>query len=131
MGDGADLEPRGRDRAVEVERPPVVLGVLDPGKQQQQIADRLVRHLAAGPTDEHVVGELLRFLVAPRPDQLAHPWQTGAGLGIIAVIRRSGEETVFVELDAFIGDSAEHHRAQPAIAQRQRLHPFGRRGIVP
>ena len=40
-------------------------------------------------------------------------------------------ECVFVELQVFLGRSAEDHRSQPAVADGQSLVPVGRRLVVP
>jgi len=51
-----------------------------------------------------------------------------AGLGLRN--RRTCPDGIFIQLNAFLECAAEHHRTQPAIADRQRFCPFlGRRRI--
>ena len=49
----------------------------------------------------------------------------------IVIVRETFPERVFIELDAFVKNSAKNHRAHPAIADRQRVGPFFRRLGIP
>ena len=55
---------------------------------------------------------------------------TAAGpAGIQAIALLAGPDRVFIELKPLVGDAAEHHRAEPPVADRQRLVPV-RRGLA-
>ena len=50
---------------------------------------------------------------------------------VVALLRTSHPERLFVQLDAFPIDVAEHHRAHAAVADRHGVVPLGRGLAVP
>ena len=98
---------------------------------QLQIADRLIGRLAGGNAEHGGVAELSGFIEFLFCDQLADFRQVLEGAWTVVIVRRSGPERVFVERDAFLGDTAKHHRAEPAVAQWHGFQPGPGRLTIP
>ena len=64
----------------------------------------------------------------PSKQETSHLGQRGMRIGIDGIVRTSGPQRVFVQLQAFVHNAAEHHRAQTAIANRESPDPFRRTG---
>ena len=114
---------RGRCREIEVA--PVVLDDVGLRKRQHQVADRLVRHLR-----QRLGHHFLACQVAPlrrtgRRQQTPDLGQRVLRVRIDRVVRAACPQRVFVELQPFMHDAAEHHRAEPPIADRKRANPLG------
>ena len=50
---------------------------------------------------------------------------------IVAIASLAGPDDVFVELNAFGGNSSEDHRAEAAVSDRQRFDPLRRGSPIP
>jgi hypothetical protein len=66
----------------------------------------------------------MRLAVLAREDQLPHPRQGAERIRVGGIIRTAAPESILVEGDVLLIDSAKDHAAQTAIADRQGLLPF-------
>ena len=77
------------------------------------------------------IGEVLGFLLFSVEEELAdfrqefHRALVGVGVGL------AGPDGVFVELDALVGDAAEDHGAEVAVADGQGFAPIGGGLVIP
>ena len=118
-----------RRRVRQIEIAPVVLDRFDWRKRQREVADRLVWHLSQRLRHHLRAHELRRVGVLAVRDQPAHVGERVLRLGVDRIVRTSGPQGVFIQLETFVNDAAEDHRAQSAVAQRQRPHPLGCAGL--
>ena len=119
---------------VKVQPALIVLIVGMTGHGDVQVAEGLVRHshvLPHGIGHHLLVGQLLRLLVFTLEDELAHPWQRLAGVGVHHLVGLTGPQRLLVQLDVLHGWRAEHHATDDAITHRQRLRPRHGRLVVP
>ena len=63
--------------------------------------------------------------------QLPDLWQELHRAFVLVLMRLAGPKRVFVELEPLAVHAAEHHRAQPPVANRQRLDPLRGRTAIP
>ncbi len=127
----AGAERGGGDAGIQIELAAILADAVGTIKIQQQIAQRLIRHLLER-TREHLgVGQGFGFGIAPGKHERAHLWQGRQRVGAGGIVRATCVQRVLVELQALVGNAAPHHRAQPAVADRQRLHPLVGRFAVP
>ena len=101
------------------------------GKCQKQIADSLIRHLSQRLGHHFLADKPVRLAVFARKDQGARLGQCRQCVGVVRIIRAAGPQRVFVELYAFFFQSAENHRPQPAVADRQGFDPLRGRIAIP
>ncbi len=101
---------------------------VDAVERQQQIAQRQV-----GLCEDalHLPGQAVGLGVLAGEDRRPHRRQHVARGGVIARPRPARPERLFVQLQPLLCDAAEDHRAQPAIADGQRLDPGVGRGRIP
>ena len=92
-----------------------------------EIAERQVR---LGEGALKAFGELVGLAVAPGTNRLAHGAECGARARRGRVFRKSRPERVLVQLQELAPGAAEHHRAEPPVADRERLDPALSRGEV-
>ncbi len=111
-----------------------------PGELQPQIAQRLVTAEgdvrpaavagAGSRAGEIIHHQFLRLRVFALLEQALDFGQHFVRVRAIRVLRRARPKRNFVQDEPFLADATQHHRAQAAVAQRQRLHEIrGRRGI--
>ena len=126
-------------------------GDLVPGERQPHVAERLVRLLADRLAHELARPDVLglRLLLlgrlalrlgvgdlslgreglglepepAPLVQQIPHRLEKRRRAFVGVVVRLPRPERALVELDALFGHAPEDHRAEAAVADRQRLHP--------
>ena len=127
----AGAERGGGHCGIQIELTTVLTDAVGTVEIQQQIAQRLVRHLLERTRQQLGIGQLLGLCIAAGKDQRAHLRQRRQRLRIGGVVRTTGIQRVFVELQTLVGDAAPHHRAQPTVADRQGLHPFISRLAIP
>src|SRR3546814_13514837 len=76
------------------------------------------------------IGQRLGLGIAASEDQVAYLGQSLARTRVDVRIGTARPERIFVELKPLALDSAEQHRAEPAVADGQRLGPdAGRLGV--
>ena len=125
VGHVGDLVGGRGDAGAQVQAALVVGHLLVPRERQQQVAERLV---AANPAlgQELALHQLLGGAVVPVEQQRARPLQVPPRAFAVALHRLARPQRIDVQLDAFGRRPAEHHRAEPAVADRQRVGPaFG------
>jgi hypothetical protein len=129
--DGANREARARDRGIQIQFAFIRGRCFEATKGQQHVAHRLVGHLLDRPSHQSGIGERFRLGIAPRKDEPAYLGQRLQRICMRRVVRTSCEERVFVELQPLEPDATEHHRAESAVADGQRLDPLLRRLPIP
>jgi len=100
------------------------------GKAQQQIGERLVAALAVGNTADGIVHQRCGGGDLARAQKAADFRKRFASARVGAVARAAVPDRVLVKLDAVTRDIAKDHRAEPAVADRQRACPVVLRGLV-
>jgi len=73
----------------------------------------------------------LRRRVIAGKDEAADFRQRGEGIGVCVTVGSASVKSVFVKLKPLLGGGAKDHRAQPAIANGERLSPLGVRLAIP
>ena len=116
------------DGGIEIQVPAIISHRIGFGEIQEQITHRLVRHLAARLGDHLLVHEVVGLTILARKDQAASLRQGGQRFGVIRIVRAAAPKRIFIELQDFLADAPEDHRAQPAVADGQRFGP-GFRGL--
>ena len=102
-----------------------------PRKVQQQRTGRLIRHTVRGVQREILVAQVESLFVASFENQPSHFGQRFPGGRIDVVVRASGPDRLFVELQLLASAAPVYHNAQAAVAQRKRLFPAGSGSVVP
>ena len=93
-----------------------------------QVAERLVR-LRVGPL--HSTRGAIGLDVLLLGDEAPHLGEHLRRLRVVPVARPARPERVLVELQPLPLDAAEHHGAEPSVADGERLHPLLRGSSVP
>ena len=104
----------------------IVGEIIVAGEMKPQIAHGLIRHAVGFARARHDFrgGEIRRAGVVAGEDASADFGQRLPGGRLIVVVRAAGPDGVLVELQAFLGGAAKHHRGEPAVADGQRLDPL-------
>ena len=109
----------------QIEIAAIVLDRIDVGERQRQIADRLIRHLRERLRHHLRADELRRLGVLALGEQTPDLGQRVFRVRIHRIVRPARPQRVFVQLQPLVHDAAEDHRAETAVADRQRAHPLG------
>ncbi len=125
----AIADPRGR--RVDVQFAAVVFNRRVVLERNPQVSERLVRLEARRPAHQLFLREGVRLDGRSREEEAADLGEVGERVRIVALARASPPQRLLVELDALATDRSEHHRAEPAVAERQRVIPLRRRAGVP
>ncbi len=102
-----------------------------------QIAEHLIaailsRRLNPGPLQVKMrIDQRLGFDIFPLQQQLPDFGQIFICVRSVGVLPRAGPDGTFVEHNSLFVHAAEHHRAQPPIAQRRRFREICCRGVEP
>ena len=120
-----------RHGRVEVELPAVVGDRALVIERETEIAERLKRFQTRRTSHQFLFGERVGFHGHACKQQATDLRQRGERIGIVAVARRSHPERFFIQLNPFAAHAAEEHRADPAVAERERVVPLRRRRTVP
>ena len=126
--DGVTDRSRGRS---QIQIPVKIRNVPMPRKVQQQRTGRLIRHTVRGVQREILVAQVESLFVASFENQPSHFGQRFPGGRIDVVVRTSGPDRLFVELQLLASAAPVYHNAQAAVAQRKRLFPAGSGSVVP
>ena len=119
-----------RRRGLEVELAPVVRATTRLRERELQVADRLVGELARRVPEHRLVGEALGLTPLVVEHELLDLAQRPGALGVRVVVRPAGPDGVLVELQGLVLDVAVHHRAEPAVADRQGAQPVAAGRLV-
>ncbi len=120
-----------RARRIEVQFAAIVRIPLVAGKCEHKAAERLIRHSLIGRRLHILRAKRLSLKVFALKKQLADFRQMRQGFGIVVVVRRTGPERLFVQLNLFDAGLAIDHRTQLAVSQRERLGPDCGRIFIP
>ena len=101
------------------------------GETEVEVAEGLVRHAVVGAALHMLGGQVLGFLVAALPNQLAHLGQVFQGLGVGVVVGLPGPDGLLVQLQPVGGHIAVDHGPQTAVADGKGLVPVLCRSVVP
>ena len=134
VADVAELVLDRDDPGVEVDRAAVVAWPAPRGAPEQQLQCRqnLVGRLIVRTAEPGVLGDevgLERLAVEQQSTDLGEVGQRVRVAAIVRVLRRP--ERLLVEADHLLVDAPEDHRPEPAVADRERCEPAGRRCLVP
>ena len=110
----AVIRGRGRLRAIQI-----------------QITQSFIRHFTGGHGHHIAADDFRGGIIFSIKNELAYLGQCGEGVRIIWIVRAARPERVFIDLEMFLPRAAKNHRTEPAVADGQRLGPFGRRLLVP
>ncbi len=124
-------EGHAGDGGIEVQFTLVVGGVVQADEVQAQVAEGLVGFLAHGVAEKVCPGDALGLLDFSIEQELPDFGQMYVRAGADIIVRPAFPERVLIELDAFVGDAAEDHCPQPAVADGQGIRPFFRRLRIP
>ncbi len=119
------------DGGFEIEFAVVVGGVLGAFEMEHEVAEWLVGFLARqaagelGDAEEFLGGEGLGGVVLAVEDELAEFGEMLGRGGAGVVVGLAVPEGGFVKLDAFVGDAAEDHGADAAVADGLGVVPLG------
>ena len=119
------------DGGIEIEAPAIAERGRQAVKIEKDVAGGAIGHFGDRFGHHGSIDQVGRFLELFVVDQGPDPGQVIGATGIVGVVGRSGPQGVFVELQAFLGDAAENHGAQAAIADGQGFDPRTRRLGVP
>ena len=114
----------------QIEIASVVLDRIDLWKRQREIADRLVRHLRERLRHHLRVDELRRLGVLALGEQAPDFGQRVFRVRIHRIVRPARPQRVLVQLQPLVDDAAEHHRAEPAVANWKGANPLGGAGLA-
>ena len=123
IGDAVELVPDRSDGLVQVELAAVVLDPLVAGEAQLEVDERLIGQLAERDAHELLPGQGLGLALLALEEEAADLGQELHGSLVGVVVRLAGPDGVLVDLESLLGRPAEDHRAEPAVADRQRLVP--------
>ena len=113
---------RGVDHGgVQIQRAPIAGDLAGMLELDAQVGHRLI---ALGERPLHLLAERIGQQVVAVEDRLAHLRQMVDGVRVVAIPGKARPERLLVQLEALGRRAAEHHRAQPAIADGQRLDPM-------
>ena len=131
----ADSVLHRRHRLIDVQFAAVPFDLFVTGELQCQVAERLVGFLAvrAAGVDAHelFVAQLVSFALFAVEQQLAENGQVLDRAAVSVVVWFAAEQRVVVELVPRLGRTAEDHRTQPPVADRQGFDPFRGRFVIP
>src|SRR5215470_10022099 len=91
---------------------------------QPNIAEGFVGFLADWHAHKFLHREVFGFLLFAGPEEFADLGQEFGRTGMLIFVRFAGPESVLVELEMFVRDASEDHRAEPAIADGKSVCPF-------
>jgi hypothetical protein len=114
-----------RRRRCEVEIAPIVFDGIHLRERQRKIADRLIRHLRERLRHDFRFDELRRLGVLALSEQTPDFGERAFRVGVHRIVRSPRPQRVFVQLQSLVHDAAEDHRAEMAVADRERAHPLG------
>jgi len=124
-------ERHARDRRIEIERAFVAIGRRERGQRECQVARGLVGHLLERARHHSRIDQRLRVGIAAFEHHPANVGERAARLRAVGAIGAAGVQRIAIELEPFAARTAEHHGADAAVADRQRLRPGGGRLAIP
>jgi len=127
----AAAEGRARDGRIEIEVAPVVAHLGDLAEVEPQVAEGLVAPGCDAGAHDLALHEGLALGVLAVEDELAGLLDRVPGALAIALDGMASPQGVLVELDVLAADAAEHHGAQPPVADGQGLGPLACRLAIP
>jgi len=95
-----------------------------------QVAEGLVVTHAIGDAGKGFSGEILRGGELAVEEEPANPREALECIGVLPIARAAVPEGIFVELDAFVGEIAEDHRAKFSAAEGQGAVPVAAGGFA-
>ncbi len=116
----AHLVSQRRDACREIEFTTIVAPDVAVLEDKRQIAERLI---GLRERSHHLPGQTIRRDIIGGKDRLSDLRQHRARLRVIPVLGTSGPQRVVVQLQPFLGDTAEDHRAQAPVANGQGFDP--------
>ena len=119
-----------RDSGVQIELTPVVGGTFV-SESDSKKANRLVRHLLDWLRHHFSANQFVRFSITACEDQAPDFGQRFQCFWIVRIVRATGVQRVFVQLEQLKRRITEDHCAQTSIPNRQRICPLARRFVVP
>ena len=97
----------------------------------EQLAERLIGIDGFRHAEHRLPGEVPRRFGFTGKEQAADFGKRGESLGIVGILRISVPQGVLIQLQAFVGDTTEHHGPEAAVADGQRLVPESRGLPIP